>query len=233
VCPKVKKYNKKTDSKPFKELVDEINKDAVLSDQLISLIAFGSIIRGDFIDNQSDLDIYAVFKKMSKEPISKLTELIEKHVKIDYRLLDFACSNLEELSDPLTKGYPFKFLISDQEDFRQNHEVLYGHEIMDLIPVYTWNETKHWRAKRLIENIERFTDRPDLIRIGAGQTILFMTREAGATGIGKDETWRVLKQINDEQAIEIFTAYLEGIELDYPHEYWADFIKSRLKSYVS
>ena len=72
-----------------------------------------------------------------------------------------------------------------------------------------------------------------MMRIGAGQTILFMTREAGATGIGKDETLRVLKQIGDKQAIEIYTAYLEGIELDYPHAYWADFIKSRLSSYVS
>ncbi len=215
----------------FKELVDEIKKDTVLRDQLISLIAFGSIIRGDFIENQSDLDIYAVFKKMSKEPISKLTELIEKHVKINYRILDFACSNLEELSDPLTKGYPYKFLIADQEDFRQHHLLLYGNEISNLIPVYSWNETKHWRATRLIKNIERFKDRPDMMRIGAGQTILFMTREAGATGIGKDETLRVLKQIGDKQAIEIYTAYLEGIELDYPHAYWADFIKSRLSSY--
>lgn len=229
----VKKYRKRAHVETFRKLVDEIKKDIVLRDQLFSLIAHGSIIRGDFIENQSDLDIYAVFKKISKEPISKLTELIEKHVKINYRVLDFACSNLEELDDPLTKGYPFKMLISEQEDFKQNHLVLYGNEIMDLIPVYTWDETKHWRAKRLIENIESFKDRPEMMRIGAGQTILFMTREAGATGIGKDETLCVLKKIGDEQAIEIYTAYLEGVELDYPLEFWVGFIKSRLKSYVS
>jgi len=218
---------------PFKELVDEIKKDAVLGNNLMSLIVFGSFVRGDFIENQSDLDIYAVYKKMSKETISQLAGLIEEYIKIKYRVLDFSCSNLEEISDPLTKGYPFKHLIADQEDFRQHHLVLYGDEITDQMPVYTWNETKYWRAKRLIGNIERFKDRPDLLRISAGQTILFMTREAGATGIGKAETLRAIKQIGDEQAIEIFTAYIEGIELDYPHEYWVDFIKTRLKSYVS
>ena len=61
-------------SEPFKELVDETKKDSVLKDQLFSLIVFGSFIRGDFIENQSDLDIYAVYNKMTKEPITKLTE---------------------------------------------------------------------------------------------------------------------------------------------------------------
>jgi predicted nucleotidyltransferase len=83
---------KTAQTEAFRELVDEIRKDAFLKDQLVSLIVFGSFIRGDFIEKQSDLDIYGVFNKMSKETISKLTELIEKHVKIKYRVLDFARS---------------------------------------------------------------------------------------------------------------------------------------------
>lgn len=218
---------------PFKVLVAEIKTEPVLMDQLYSLIVFGSFIRGDFIENQSDLDIYAVYNEMTKEAISKLTGLIEKHVKIEYRVLDFACSSLEELDDPLNKGFPFKFLISDQEDFRRHHQVLYGHEIMDLIPVYTWDETKHWRAKRLIGNIERFKEKPEHLPITAGQTILFLTREAGATGIGKEETLRVLEKIGDEQATEIFKAYLNGNALNYSTECWSDFIKTRLTQYDS
>ena len=48
----------------YKELVGEIKKEAVLREELFSLIVFGSFIRGDFIENQSDLDFYAVYKKM-------------------------------------------------------------------------------------------------------------------------------------------------------------------------
>ncbi len=146
---------KTAQTEAFRELVDEIRKNAFLKDQLVSLIVFGSFIRGDIIEKQSGLDIYGVFNKMSKETISKLTELIEKHVKIKYRVLDFACSNLEELDAPLTKGFPFKFLISDQIDFRQHHLVLYGNEIMGLIPVYTWNETKRARVNRQSRFIRR------------------------------------------------------------------------------
>jgi predicted nucleotidyltransferase len=63
---------KTAQTEAFRELVDEIRKNAFLKDQLVSLIVFGSFIRGDFIEKQSDLDIYGVFNKMSKETISKL-----------------------------------------------------------------------------------------------------------------------------------------------------------------
>lgn len=218
---------------PFKDVGNAIEQDQVLCNQLVSLIVFGSYIRGDFVESQSDLDIFAVFDRMTKTNISKLTDLIEKHVKINYRVLDFACSNFADLDDPLTKGYPFKFLIAHQDDFRENHLVLYGSDIVSLLPDYNWDEIKHSRANRLVENIERYKDKSHLLPIGAGQTILFMTREAGATGIGKKETMRVLKQIRDEQAIEIFSAYISGIKLDYPREYWVNFVKSRLESYVT
>lgn len=51
----------------------------------------------------------------------------------------------------------------------------------------------------------------------------------GAKGIGKKDILRELEKLGDDEALEIYTAYLEGKELDYTEEFWVNFITSRTK----
>jgi len=86
-----------------------------------------------------------------------------------------------------------------------------------------------WRAERLLSAPERFRGTPHMLRISAGEAIRLMALVNGAEGIGKDDILRELEVLGDGEALEIFKAYLEGRPLDHPEEYWAEFIRSRVR----
>jgi predicted nucleotidyltransferase len=152
------------------ELVDE------LRERIHSLVLFGSYIRGDFIEGVSDLDFFVVMREGSHDTIiPRLSTIIEGCTEhVGYILVDMPWEYLENLDDPLNKGYPFKFLTFYQEDFIENHLIVYGEEVVNLLPRYDWRGLLRWRAERLMSNIERDRDRPEMLRIGAGEVIRMM-----------------------------------------------------------
>lgn len=202
-----------------------------LSEGLHSLILFGSYVRGDFIDGVSDLDFFAVLKRDSQDTIiPRLRAIIEEcteHIKC--QLVDIPWEHLENLDDPLNKGYPFKFLTFYQEDFIENHVVVYGKDIVSLLPRYDWKDLLRWRADRLLTNVERDRDKPKMLRLGAGEVIRLIALMGGAKSINKVDVSSTLEALGDDEALEIFTAYLDGRELERTEEYWAAFIRSRIK----
>jgi len=213
---------------------DGIVVDAELGGGLYSLILFGSYVRGDFIDGVSDLDFFAVLKEGSEGIIPKLTAMLEACTSdIKQASIDVAWEYLENLHDPLHRGYPFKFLTIYQGDFLEHHVVLYGNDIADILPRYEWRDLARWRAERQLLYLEGQLDRarrgdPKMLRIGAGEIIRLMALLNGAESISKCDILQVLERLGDVYALEIFSAYLEGRELKYPEEYWVGFIRSRI-----
>jgi predicted nucleotidyltransferase len=117
-------------------------------EELYSLILFGSYVRGDFVEGVSDLDFFAVVNESHERSIERLRSLLDECMKnIKRREVDLAWSYLEELDDPLNKGYPFNFLTIYQDDFFGNHIVVYGKEIESILPRYDWRELIRWRAE--------------------------------------------------------------------------------------
>lgn len=214
---------------------DGIVVDAELRGGLYSLILFGSYVRGDFIDGVSDLDFFAVLKEGSEGIIPKLTAMLEECTSdIKRASVDVAWEYLENLGDPLHRGYPFKFLTIYQWDFLEYHVVLYGNDIADILPRYEWRDLARWRAGRQLVYLEGQRDRarhgyPKMLRIGAGEVIRLMALLNGAESISKGDVLQMLERLGDVYALEIFTAYLEGRKLKYPAEYWVSFIRSRIK----
>jgi len=202
-----------------------------LSEGLYSLILFGSYVRGDFIDGVSDLDFFAVLKGEPHETIiPRLRAIIEECTEhIRCKLVDLAWEHLGNLDDPLNKGYPFKFLTFYQKDFIENHVVVYGKDIVSLLPRYDWEGLLRWRAERLLTNIERDRDKPQMLRLGAGEVIRLIALMGGAKSIDKADVMSTIEALGDDEALEIFTAYLNGRKLERAEEYWADFIKARIK----
>ena len=199
--------------------------------ELHSLILFGSYVRGDFIDGVSDLDFFAVLRGGSADTIvPRLRAIIEEcteHVRC--KLVDLPWERLENLDDPMNKGYPFKFLTFYQGDFVENHVVVYGKDIVNLLPRYDREGLLRWRAERLLSNIERDRDKPEMLRLGAGEVIRLIAFKGGAESIDKVDVKSTLEALGDEEALEIFTAYLDGKELEHTADYWAGFIRSRIK----
>lgn len=210
---------------------DGIERIEELSEVLYSLILFGSYVRGDFIDGVSDLDFFAVLKGESYETIipglRAVVEECAEHIRC--REVDLAWERLENLDDPLNKGFPFKFLTFYQEDFIENHVVVYGKDIVGLLPVYDREGLLRWRAERLLTNLERDRDKPEMLRLGAGEVIRLIAIWGGAKSIDKADVMSTLEALGDDEALEIFTAYLNGTELERAAEYWADFMKSRIQ----
>ena len=212
---------------------DRINQDGDLASGIHSLIVFNSYVRGDFVEGVSDLDFFAVLTGDPKEIMPRLTPIVEEcTLGIEKVLLDLPWSRLSEIDDPLNKGVPFKFLTIYQDDFLENHVVVYGKGIEDILPRYDRKELFGWRAERLLNSPERFKDDPKMLRISAGEAIRLMALMYGSKSIGKGDIRATLEAIGDEEAQEIFEAYLDGRNLERSNEYWAEFIASRVRKYL-
>lgn len=212
---------------------DRINQDGDLASGIHSLIVFNSYVRGDFVEGVSDLDFFAVLTRDPEEIMPRLTPIVEECTSgIEKVLLDLPWSRLSEIDDPLNKGFPFKFLTVYLDDFLENHVVVYGKGIEDVLPRYDMNVLFRWRAERLLNSPERFKDDTRMLRISAGEAIRLMALMNGAKSIGKGDIRATLESIGDEEALEIFEAYLNGRDLERSNEYWAEFITSRVRKYL-
>ncbi len=119
---------------------DRINQDEDLASGIHSLIVFNSYVRGDFVEGVSDLDFFAVLTGDPEEIMPRLTPIVEECTSgIEKVLLDLPWSRLSEIDDPLNKGVTFKFLTIYQDDFLENHVVVYGKGIKDVLPRYDMN----------------------------------------------------------------------------------------------
>lgn len=210
---------------------DRVERDDAKKEGLHSLILFGSWVRGDFIDGVSDLDFFAVLRGSPHEKgISSLSTILEECTEHVRRTeVDLALEYLENLDDPLKKGYPFNFLTFYQDDFLENHIVVLGEGIERILPRYDCRTLISWRADRLLKNLERDRKNPKMLRIVAGQVIRLLALMNGARRIRKGDVLKTIEALDDPEALEIFKAYLGGRMLDRVEDFWVDFIRSRLE----
>jgi len=131
-----------------------ISQDTRLKNELYSLILYGSFVRGDFPENVSDLGFFAVIVK-DESVIPKLKQILEDCTKeINAVEVDLAWKHLENISDPLRKGVPFKFLTIYQEDFLENHIIVYGKDIANILPKYKFEDLLDWKIEQILKLIE-------------------------------------------------------------------------------
>jgi predicted nucleotidyltransferase len=210
-----------------------IGNNEALVKRLYSLIIFGSYIRGDFIEGVSDLDFFAVFNDCAEESIPKLVEILKECTQgIKCKLIDLPCVNINDLRDPLKQKNPLKFLTFYQEDFLKNHKVVYGEDISDILPSYGKKTLQSARAEQLIRAPQRFKDNPELLLLSAGETARFEAIINGSNSISKVDIMKTLEKIGDEEALHIYSAYIEGKEIEFSREYLSSFIVSRISKFL-
>ncbi|KPU62581.1 nucleotidyltransferase [Thermococcus sp. EP1] len=206
---------------------NKIEKNRELRDELYSLILYGSFVRGDFIEGVSDLDFFAVIKDNEKVIASLKIVLEECCANLGAVEIDLAWEYLENLDDPLHKGFPFKFLTIYQQDFLEHHVVIYGDDITSLLPRYYFKDLLKWRIERLLASINKFSGNLKMLHIGAGEVVRLLALIHGARSLRKKEVLRVLEIIGDIEALEIYRAYLNGRELRFSEDYLKEFVRSR------
>jgi len=217
----------------FKECIRRrITVDPELS-KIHSLILFGSYVRGDFVPGLSDLDILVIVRDEPPD-MNRLHEIIGGCVEgVEHKLLDLPWERLENLRDPMNMGYGFKFLTIYVRDFLENHEVVYGEEVAHILPRYDTDALIRRRTKRLSKLDELIKNRPEMAPIVAGEVCHLMAMISGAEGISKQVVPNALKAVGDEQATDIYESYVKKRKPDKGHEYYIEFIESRIRKIES
>jgi predicted nucleotidyltransferase len=94
-----------------------------LGNNLVSVILYGSAVRGDHVAARSDVNLMLVFKKLDLKQITKVGELMGRKVKRQLPQLVFWTE--EELKHAWDV-FPLEF-----EDIRENHQCLVGKDPFD------------------------------------------------------------------------------------------------------
>ncbi|NJE54652.1 nucleotidyltransferase domain-containing protein [Thermococcus sp. 21S9] len=198
---------------------------------LHSLILYGSLVRGDFIPGTSDVDFFAVLEDGTnpEEVLKELTPVLEEcSAFLNPVEVDVAWEWASNLSDPLGKGYPYKFLTVYQRDFRENHVVLLGEDVTDIIPEYALTELLPERLEGIMRNLGRFGGNKKMLHILAGETARLMAVLNGSS-LRKDDVLATLRRIGDEEALRIYRAYLDGRKTPFTEEFLTEFIRKRVE----
>jgi len=198
-----------------------------LDKELYSFILYGSLVRGDFIPKVSDIDFFAVVKNDVIIPTLKEI-LLDVCRDIEASEVDLAWEYLENICDPLSRGYPFKFLTIYQDDFIRNHVVVYGRDIADMLPRYDVESLIKWRCRFLLNLVERHKGNIKMLHIIAGETARLMAWIEHRS-LHKETVLNTLLRLGDWDALEIYKAYLDKRRLPYTEGFLIQFVKTRVK----
>jgi predicted nucleotidyltransferase len=213
------------------ELIECIQRKTGRVPGLHSLILYGSLVRGDFVPGTSDVDFFVVLEEEADPDtvISRLSPVLEEcSAPFNPVEVDIAWEWLSNLKDPLRLGYPYKFLTIYQTDFRENHVVILGDEILEYLPEYSLEDLLPARLKGVLNGLEKFRGNLKMMHIQAGEVARLMAYLSGSS-LRKDEVLRALEQIGDEDAIKIYRAYLNGRKMPFPEEFLREFMIKRVK----
>ncbi|NJD98354.1 nucleotidyltransferase domain-containing protein [Thermococcus sp. LS1] len=196
---------------------------------LHSLILFGSLVRGDFIPGTSDVDFFAVLEDGAdpESIIEKIKPTLEEcSAFLNPVEVDLAWEWLPNLRDPLHLGYPFKFLTVYQQDFRVNHVVIFGEDVVGLLPEYRLDGIMIERLERTLQRLEGLNRK--MLHITAGETARLLAFIHGS-GLEKDDVLETLRKIGDEWAVRVYEAYLNGRRMNFEEEFLKEFVRSRVE----
>lgn len=182
--------------------------------ELVSVVRYGSVERGDFVPGVSDVDFFVVVR--DSETVVPVVETVLRECceHLDHRGVDVAWEYRENLGDP-DAGVPFKFLTVYREDFLQHHSVVYGADVTgEIAPVEL--------AARLPARIERVrrlaAERSDdrrALRLLAGETARLRAVLEGADSLAKDDVLAALEAAGRRRARRLYEAYVSGDPVEW------------------
>ena len=215
------------------EVVDCIRQNLGRVLGLYSLILYGSLVGGDYLPGTSDVDFFAVLEDgiEPEETLLKIRPVLEECTKhLEPVEVDIAWEWLSNLRDPLNLGYPYKFLTVYQADFRENHTVIVGEDVVGLLPEYEIGEILPKRLEKLLKNLDHdlTTGNLKMLHILAGETARLVAFLHGLS-LRKGDVLRKLEELGDEDAVKIYRAYLDGRKTEFDEEFLAEFVVSRVE----
>ena len=188
---------------------------------IYSIVVFGSLVRGDFVDDVSDIDILIVFKNGApQESIRSVLDAVRGvearfNVCKNFSVLDVVWVYEEEipLVNRFTKTF-FKFFTIYAFDFIKNSEVIYGEDFRDRLFVKNpkfWVPSRIIRLKKLFKKwVEDGNAR--MLMILAGEVIRLAQIAFGKPTINK---WDVIKLFREYVPNYPMKSFAETIWREY------------------
>lgn len=98
-----------------------------LGDQLLSVLLYGGLAKGEFIAQSSDVNVLVVLRQVTVELLDRMIPAIDQaRIEIRLSLLTLAQSDLEVSSDL----FPTKFL-----DIQRHHRLLIGQAVLGKVEI--------------------------------------------------------------------------------------------------
>ncbi len=202
-----------------------------LKRKIVSVVLFGSLLRGDFVPSVSDIDLLIVFSNdASRQDIERILKALyvigEKYSgfsKYD-KVIDIPWILEKELPKKGSgKKSIFKFLNIYAFDFVKHSMVLYGRDITSEIEIPDPKSLIIDRAKRILKLLEKHESENNkyMIKILAGEAIRLAQITYGEATIDKRKVLKnFLKYVPDYSmktfAIKIWREYLSPKKEESP-----------------
>ncbi|MCE4600207.1 MAG: nucleotidyltransferase domain-containing protein [Desulfurococcales archaeon] len=184
------------------------------SECLEEVALYGSLVRGDFDPNISDVDVFLVASDGcpvtdAVEEVKKL--LVESARKciggLPVRGVDVAWCLAEELG----YGCQYKFLTLYRADFEENHIIVWGRALHKKTPRQSWSEILCRSLERVKTRLREWSGKPELLPIAAGEAVKLALAASGYRGPWtKKEILRELEARGWERAVGLWRKYMEG-----------------------
>ena len=173
-----------------------------------SAILYGSLVRGDFLPEISDVDIFLILEdgaipdEIVNTVKSRLSGCLDSG-----RGLDVVWEWKRDLTSKPYRGYPFKFLTIYREDFKGDHVVLCGKG--PLIPEMPFSHALNLRIRHIEDVLEKKKDDLKALSLLSGEVARHIAYLNGSS-LDKRDIVGTLLRLEDADGLRIFTAYLEG-----------------------
>ena len=167
---------------------------------VVEAVVYGSLVRGDFVDGCSDLDIFLVVSEpfLDAHSVSRLVGACLDAHGLRVRGVDVAWCYYDEL---LSHRCDYKFLTVYRGDFELNSVLVHGRPV-HRVQAPVWSPLE--RCRRLLE----LSRRPHMRGIVAGETVKLRLALEGY--VGPWDKWSVLEAARSLGGCyyEVWSAYV-------------------------
>ncbi len=191
----------------------------LLESCLVELVLYGSIVRGDYDSDISDIDLFYIVNDACKDDITRINHVLGNITESALRIcgvreprrgIDLAwCLRSEiESSSALCE---YKFLTLYREDFEQSSILVLGEKLHTLLPAPSPEDAVRQALKRLSRRVVEFAEKnPSLLPILAGEVAKLVLLSNGYKGPWvKQAVYRALQR-TDPVLADIWRNYLDG-----------------------
>ena len=204
-------------------LRESVSRDRLLSGALRELVLYGSIVRGDYIPEISDVDLFYVLDDSERDRVDSIDERLREHTSScmerlnihSGRGVDTAWCFYSEVAGDRHDLCDFKFLTLYRGDFERFSIIVYGEPIHRFLRPPPLDRSLLMAYNRLRSRFREWRGRDDLLPIVAGELIKLLLIVDGYRGpLSKYAILNQLRSSGRNDLADYWARYIGGGKQD-------------------